>query len=259
MAININQVIMNKKIYIFTLIMTISLITSTGCNTAPSSETEDKAVTKEEIKTVEPAPTPEPTPEPAPTPTPEPTPAPAPAPAPEPTPAPEPEPAPEPAPAPAESTTTAKCSSLDCLIGLAKTCSKGEFTHEYSMPFFDPENGMTLNVKTYYKINGKDSNNACNLIQQSRGGNAILSEKGRQVLIENGQTEEEINSQMKSVNDSINNPSTLNIITTCTGAGTDISTYLKNSKQGNFSSSCESSSSTEATCSFEPNLTCVTK
>jgi hypothetical protein len=167
-------------------------------------------------------------------------------------------PAPPPPPPKPEIT---KCTSLDCLIELAKTCTKGEVIYAYSMPFpLAPDLGITINGKTYYKINGKDTSGLCTLIQQSRGATVILSEEGRQAALERGQTEEEIDDQLKAMNDSFKDPAIVDSVMTCTGAGTDMATYLTNTKLGNFGTSCSISfGEKETRCTVDPNLSCVTR
>jgi len=168
------------------------------------------------------------------------------------------EPAP---PSPPPKPEVTKCTSLDCLIELAKTCTKGEVTYAYSIPFpFAPDLGITINGKTYYKINGKDANGSCTFIQQTRGATVILSEEGRQAALERGQTEEEIDDQLKAMNDSYKDPAIANSVMTCTGAGSDVATYLTNTKLGTFGTSCSISfGEKETRCTVDPNLSCITK
>ena len=154
-----------------------------------------------------------------------------------------------------------KCSTIDCLIEFAKTCTKSELVHAYSMPFpFMPDSGITINSKTYYKINGNSTNNICTFTHKSLGGTMTLSKEGKQKALQGGQTEKEINEQIKTMSDSLNDPTTLQYTTTCNGTNTDITKYLTNTKQGNFSGSCAFAlGEKETKCTVEPNLTCITK
>lgn len=152
-----------------------------------------------------------------------------------------------------------KCTTIDCLIELAQTCSKGEVTYAYSIPFpFLPDIGITINGRTYYKINGKDGSGLCTFIEQTRGATVIMSAEGREGALQRGQTEEEIDAQLATMNASYEDPAILNSVMTCSGAGSDIATYLTNTKQGTFGISCTSLfGQTETHCTADPNLTCI--
>lgn len=169
----------------------------------------------------------------------------------------EPTPTPTPAPTPAPGPT--KCNSMDCLIELARACKKGELLYSYSVPnplFI----GVTSSGKTYYKINGKDSLGLCKFTFQSRGGNQTLSEEGRQTLVERGMTNQEIDDQIKAMNDATNSEDVLKIVNDCIGTGANIATYLDNSRQGTSSGGCKIEMGMEGSkvaCTYEPGITCT--
>jgi hypothetical protein len=152
-----------------------------------------------------------------------------------------------------------KCTSLDCFAKLARTCTIGEITHSYSTPFpFSSDLRIILNGKTYFKINGKNTNGSCTLIQQFNRPTATLSKEEKQKALEMGKTENEISTQINGMNESFkNNPVT---VMTCEGSGPDIATYLINLEHSGSDESCSSSlGEDESHCIISPNLTCITK
>jgi len=154
-----------------------------------------------------------------------------------------------------------RCSTMDCLIQLAETCTQGDIIYIYSMPFpLSPNSGITINSKTYYKINGKNAGGTCIFVYKPLGGSMALSAEGKKEALAKGQTEKEINDQMKIMSDSLNDPNILNTITTCKGTEMNIAKYLTNTKNGSFTGSCVIVfGKKETSCTVEPNLSCITK
>ena len=152
-----------------------------------------------------------------------------------------------------------KCSSMDCLIALARSCKKGELVYSSTTPFPFGD-GMKVNSKTHYKIQGKNSSGVCIFTQQSRGGAVIVTSQERQKLMKQGTPAPEIDAQLKAMTASMNNPDYLKVVATCTGTSKNVATYFGNIQQGGTSTDCTSSlGSNEAHCRYEPNISCVAR
>lgn len=148
-----------------------------------------------------------------------------------------------------------KCTTINCFTELAKNCQKGDFTLYTSGPFlFDST--LTVQSIVYYKINGKNSDGLCEFTYQILNSLFSISDENKAEIVANGTlTEEEINEQLKIMNESINEAK---LISNCTGVGTDIVTLIMNMANWNTSSSCKINlGSNQSTCILEPNITCI--
>jgi len=160
---------------------------------------------------------------------------------------------------------TESCTSLDCLAELAKTCGEGQVVYNYSVPA-PFTRGFTMSGSTQFVLKGKDASGQCMLSIKANTAVISISEEKRAELKVvgitdvNGEnhevTDEMIDTGIKKMNDSLFEVP--NSITTCTGTGANISTYLLNVKAGNAKSSCKINFGESGTvCTFEPGLTCV--
>lgn len=158
-------------------------------------------------------------------------------------------------PAPTE---IVQCSDMDCLINLSRSCQPGEVAYNYvgPIPLFQME-GLIFDVTTNYTIIGKDSNDSCILTEEPMGGIIRLTDEERLNLFNSGMTSVEIDEALAAMNDSINSTDVLNSVTTCAGTSENMSIYLTNEKEGTTSMSCEIGTE-QSTCTYEPNITCVT-
>ncbi|GEM_PF-3874290 len=124
-----------------------------------------------------------------------------------------------------------KCSSMNCFTKLTPSCRKGEYTYTFSnypFPLFDVE-GLTVDGKTYFKINGVNNDGLCSLTQQALKTVFIMSQQGRQAAIKNGLTDEQVTTQLKAMNDATKEESySKDTLADCTGTGKNITTYLTN-------------------------------
>ncbi|HQF57529.1 MAG TPA: hypothetical protein PK831_03475 [Candidatus Magasanikbacteria bacterium] len=148
-----------------------------------------------------------------------------------------------------------KCTTINCFTELAKNCQKGDFTLYTSGPFlFDST--LTVQSIIYYKINGKNSDGLCEFTYQILNSLFSISDENKAEIVANGTlTEEEINEQLKIMNESINEAK---LISNCTGVGTDFATLIMNMANWNTSSSCKINlGSNQSTCILEPNITCI--
>lgn len=158
------------------------------------------------------------------------------------------------------SSSVTQCSSIECMINLAQTCARGEIDHSMSMEFpFMPESGIILNTETYMSLDGFNDGGACVLTQKPQGGSVTVTEQGRQDASSQGLSDQEINEQIEAMNEAYNDPLLLSSVTTCTGTASNMSSYLSNIQNGQFSSSCTFSAGQESQCIQEPNITCVTR
>lgn len=150
-----------------------------------------------------------------------------------------------------------KCVTMSCLIALAQSCQKGELQYEYhNMPVpLIPLEGLTTDGATNYKIVGINKDNLCTFIIASKSMTFKLNQKGRSEALKRGQTNAEIDAQLKTMNDSTKSLS--KSITTCNGTNKNISTYFTDSIKGHESVHC-SADSNESTCTYEPDVICKT-
>lgn len=151
------------------------------------------------------------------------------------------------------------CSDINCLINLAQTCQKGELSYHASGPFPLVE-GLMYEGTTYFKIDGKDANGVCTFIQQSKGGSFTLTPEGRQAAIGRGMTEAEIDAELQTMNESINDEAVLASISTCSGTSANVATYMTNMTQETDDLSINLSCTigiNESICTYEPDITCV--
>jgi len=157
------------------------------------------------------------------------------------------------------------CTSLECLAELAKTCGEGQVVYHYSVPapFIS---ALTMSGSTQFVLKGKDASGQCMLSVKANEAVISISEEKRaewKVVgitdvdgVHHEVTDEMIDTQIKTMNDSL--VGAYNSITTCTGTGANIATYLLNAKAGNAQSSCTINFGEGATvCTFEPGLTCI--
>ena len=149
-----------------------------------------------------------------------------------------------------------KCQTVDCLVKLAEKCEQGNFVYNYQVPF--PEEMIVIG-KTNYKINGKNNSGMCVLLQDGIQSSVTITEEGRKASLDKGLTEENINDQIKKMNDSMKTAFGMKI--TCTGKTSDLATYLRDALQnGKDVSSCSiGGKENETTCVHEPNVTCITR
>lgn len=151
------------------------------------------------------------------------------------------------------------CSSMDCLVGLARSCGKGEFTYSVKSPFpLDSE--MTVQSRGYYRIDGSDTAGRCTFTSRARGATVTMSPPSRVAALARGLTEAAINVQLKTISDSVNSEEAVKSVTTCTGANVNVAQFFRNAAQGTASSSCTIQMGAKVTrCTMEPSLACVTR
>lgn len=152
-----------------------------------------------------------------------------------------------------KSANNSACDSLECFSQLAQTCTVGELTHDYSSPLpLMPNVNLVINAQTHLSINGKTADGeSCELSQTSLGGTITASPP---------QNDSNLNSQIQAMNDSLNDPTLLNTVVTCTGSPENISTYITNFEQNSAATSCKAApGQTETHCTLPPDLDCVAK
>ena len=146
------------------------------------------------------------------------------------------------------------CSSIECLIALAENCQIGEFDYAQTIPFpFSPL--MTYNAVTSFKIKGWDANGDCTFDQQNKTVLLSVTPENKQKMIADGKTGAEIDAQLQMINDSYK--AVADQVNQCQGTNENVATYLKNLEIGkNVSVSC-SLGVGSSTCTYEPNISCV--
>jgi len=152
---------------------------------------------------------------------------------------------------------SSSCASLDCLAGLVDSCDAGQSViWNYKSPLF----GMTIQTETSFTAKGENDEGLCILEQKNLSSVASVSEKDKQSLIASGTTEIEIQSSLKSFNDSYKLAA--GTVSTCTGSAVNLKAYFKSSNEGTLDASCSikiESGSTSDVCVYNGNVTCVTK
>lgn len=150
--------------------------------------------------------------------------------------------------------TASACTTMDCLIALAKNCQIGEFNYAQTIPFpFEPL--MTYNAVTYFKIKGQDADGACTFDQQNKTVLLSVTPDNMQKMIAEGKTQAEINDQLQLINDSYK--AVADQVNQCTGTNENVAVYLDNVQKGIGGSSSCNFGVGEAGCMLEPDISCV--
>jgi hypothetical protein len=154
----------------------------------------------------------------------------------------------------ASQATSSTCTTMDCLIALAKNCQIGEFNYTQTIPF-PLEPLVTYTGVTYFKIKGLDSNGACTFDQQNKTVLLSVTSENKLKMIANGQTGAEIDAQLKLMNDSYQEVS--DQVNQCQGINENVATYLDNVQKGIGGSTSCSVGVGSSSCTLEPEISCV--
>jgi hypothetical protein len=149
------------------------------------------------------------------------------------------------------------CGSLDCLIGAAASCEISEASYSLTIPFplVARERMQTI---VHSIIMGKNPDGSCTLTQQTQGSVVSVSEQDKGIMMSFGLTSEQIDSQIKSANETLNANAVLKAVLACTGTAENIAAYLTTSQTGFKSLDCLlQGGEKERSCAIEPNLNCV--
>lgn len=146
--------------------------------------------------------------------------------------------------------------SYRSLISAAAQCRAITLTISYTgLPYpLVPE--IFTSGQTKYEIKKSSDISNCTLIFSSPFSTLTLSEKGRKEALSNGVTDAQIETQLKTMNDSINSIVATQTETVCTGPSSIISNYISDTQKGNTQVTINGKTVTYTT-SAGQNLVCT--
>jgi len=152
------------------------------------------------------------------------------------------------------------CNNYPCLISAVSQCSPISAVISYSdmpNPLFT---GIVTSGKTKYEIKKSTKGDDCTIIFSSPLTIFTFTEEGRKDAIKEGMTEDQIESQLQAMNDSMKLPEVTKLETTCSGSTSIISEYLADTEKGKVDVSVQGSldsTSTTYTTSSGKTLNCT--
>jgi len=123
------------------------------------------------------------------------------------------------------------CDNYQCLITAASVCQPILVTISYTDIPFPLNPDMSASGQTKYEIKKASGLNDCILIFSSPIAVLSVSDEGRQAALNNGMTDNQINDQLQTMNNSLKSVS--DVKTTCQSNASIISEYLTDAKNGN--------------------------
>jgi hypothetical protein len=132
------------------------------------------------------------------------------------------------------------CDNYDCLISAAQNCEPTTAIISYTNkpnPMFEriymPDTILTSG-QTVYEIKKSDEGNLCSIHTTYLSFTVSFTDTYRDEMLSQGLTEQEINSELEMINDSINLEGLAQTKEVCTASGSVIAEFLRDSRNGNI-------------------------